>query len=700
MSCGMLAMIAAGIEVERYDAYEIDKYAVTASKHNFPEIEQHGDVFKADFTAYRGYDFLVGGSPCTYWSIAQRPDKRETVASGLGWELFSQYVRALHEAQPRMFIYENNKSMSKDIRASITETFGFEPICINSALVSAQNRQRLYWVGVRNEDGTYRKASIEQPADRGILLKDVLDSAFGIPSNDKSYAILASYTASIGDATQRRRNSQAAEPACEPRRLGYFRNGQGYRIYDTQAKSTALTAASSAFNGHGEFYAEPQEPLRVGTMPRESDGEVTNSRQYRIYSPDGKAVTQAAEAGGMGAKTGLYATQEKPKNDQRVYEVKDGMIEVNGKRYPIKLRDGRYIIRKLTVTECMRLQTVPEWYDFSCVSNTQAYKMLGNGWTVEVIAHLIRGAIAESEKSEIKEEAMKQFEIIMRTDTPELPAEIGNFEEVKGAIAEALQQYKTDTLVTADTVKDAEKTREHLRKVKDQIETYRKDAKAAYLEKFNRLESQCKELSGLIDVPITAIDGKIKEYEKSENAKKLTELQLFFDSIGVSSWLNLADVLNPKWKNKTATVAKLKDEIAAAVQQLETDYTELQKLYGESQLWTAINERFIATKNKSQTLIYAAQIERQHSEEHKRAEAIQKAREEQERAQAAENSICAEEAPQAAMTPAQPENATQATTAAPAQMIRGTFRVTGTRDQIKALAAFLKNNGIRYEVLK
>ena len=80
----------------------------------------------------------------------------------------------------------------------------------------------------------------------------------------------------------------------------------------------------------------------------------------------------------------------------KILSLFDGMIEVNGKRYPIKLRDGRYIIRKLTVTECMRLQTVPEWYDFSCVSNTQAYKMLGNGWTVEVIAHLIRGAIGSS----------------------------------------------------------------------------------------------------------------------------------------------------------------------------------------------------------------------------------------------------------------------------------------------------------------
>ena len=210
MSCGMIAMKLAGVPVDRYDAWEIDKYAVTASKHNFPEIIHHGDVFEADFTEYQGYDFLVGGSPCTYWSIAQSPDKRETTASGLGWDLFSQYVRALHEAQPRMFIYENNKSMSKDIRASITETFGFEPICINSALVSAQNRLRLYWVGVRNTDGTYRKASIEQPEDRGILLKDVLDSA--VAWRDKSHGLTASYSQSATDALARRRNTQVAEP--------------------------------------------------------------------------------------------------------------------------------------------------------------------------------------------------------------------------------------------------------------------------------------------------------------------------------------------------------------------------------------------------------------------------------------------------------------------------------------------------------
>lgn len=188
MSCGMLAFRRLGIEVERYVAYEIDKYAIQVSTHNFPMIEQRGDVFEADFTEFEGFDFVVGGSPCTYWSIAQTKN-RETEAHGIGWELFQQYVRAIREAKPKYFIYENNKSMSQAIREEITESFGFEPICINSALVSAQNRQRLYWVGIRNEDGTYRQAPIEQPEDRGILLKDVLD---GMVDRDKSRAIIGS----------------------------------------------------------------------------------------------------------------------------------------------------------------------------------------------------------------------------------------------------------------------------------------------------------------------------------------------------------------------------------------------------------------------------------------------------------------------------------------------------------------------------
>lgn len=309
-------------------------------------------------------------------------------------------------------------------------------------------------------------------------------------------------------------------------------------------------------------------------------------------------------------------------------------------------------------------------------------------------------AVLGSENNTEKEKSMTQFEIIMRTDTPELPAEIGNFEEVKAAISEALEQYSTDAVVTEETVKDAEKTRAHLRRVKDQVEQYRKDAKAAYLEKFNKLETQCKELSGMIEQPITAIDTKIKEFENAESEKKYSELETFFGSIGAPEWLRLDDVINPKWKNKTATLSKLRQEISEAVCKIEDDFAEIEKMYGASPLWTAISDKFKETKDKSKTLVYAAQIERQHSEEQKRAEAIQKAREEQARAEAAQNAISEPEAPQAVIQPEIVLNVSPAAETAAPRLIRGKFLVEGTKEQIKALAAFLKSNGIRYEVLK
>lgn len=121
---------------------------------------------------------LIGGSPCTYWSIAQTKS-RETEAEGMGWELFKNYVIARDKYQPDFFLYENNKSMAAAIRAQITEMLGFPPVLVNSSLVSAQSRQRLYWAGKRNHDGTYSQVTIEQPEDRGIILRDILES--GLP---------------------------------------------------------------------------------------------------------------------------------------------------------------------------------------------------------------------------------------------------------------------------------------------------------------------------------------------------------------------------------------------------------------------------------------------------------------------------------------------------------------------------------------
>ena len=162
--------------------------------------------------------------------------------------------------------------------------------------------------------------------------------------------------------------------------------------------------------------------------------------------------------------------------------------------------------------------------------------------------------------------------------------------------------------------------------------------------------------------------------------------------------------MNPKWKNKTATVDKLKGEITGAVQAMQADFADLESTYGESEMWIAISNRFFECKDKSKTLVYAAQLERQRSDEQKRAEAIQKARAEQAaaaaRAQNAQKAISGEEEPHAVTVPNEPQNATQRTTASDTEMISGMFRVTGTKEQIKALAAFLKNTGIRYEVIK
>lgn len=435
MACGYLAMIATGVHVDSYHAYEIDNYAIQTAQHNFPDIVECGDVFNADFTIYKGYDYLVGGSPCTYWSIAQSPDKRETTASGMGWELFSQYVRALKEAKPKYFIYENNKSMARDIYKSISETFGFEPIMINSALVSAQNRCRYYWVGRRTADGRYEKVSIEQPEDRGILLKDIVHAGENISGDSKSYCMTASYDGAIPSNTiERKQRTMIAESIGTAQRGRD--DGQHYEARE-DGKANALTTVNKD--------TLVSEPIRVFNMPNEN-GVQTQYQGTRVYNEWGKSITLKANGGGLGAKTGLYAMrikeatklgyvdiepntcvdlgQENSKTRRgrkmtdksncltttsdfyvyignvkhNVYEVKDGYIEIKGKRYPIKLKDGQYIIRKLTVEECKALQTVPEWYDFSCVSKTQAYKMLGNGWTIEVIAHLIRATLENEGK--------------------------------------------------------------------------------------------------------------------------------------------------------------------------------------------------------------------------------------------------------------------------------------------------------------
>ena len=426
IACGYLAMQKAGIHVDKYIAYEIDKYAIQTAMYNFPDIEEKGDVFNGNFSEYKGLiDYLIGGSPCVKWSIAKGTD-RETEPCGEGWDWFCQYTRALQEAEPKYFLYENNKSMSDEIRNSISNTFGFEPVCINSSLVSEQNRQRLYWLGRRNADGTYSRIDVEQPSDLGIMLRDILETKCELAQpiahgeNGKASCLTSSYYKgdTIEHALTKSKRTLCAEPVRElsekeinylfcdypERRLGFMnRPGQ-----DDKSKCVVANYYK------GVPYNVCAEPVRVGTFPMEN-GEISNSKQFRIYSDIGKSTTICGNGGGLGAKTGLYAipfdcrcfatpcdwneSGEPEKaisctngKTYTVYKVTNGMIRIKGKLYPVKLIDGFYIIRKLTVRECARLQTIPEWYIFPC-SETQSLRQIGNGWTISVIQWLLEATL-------------------------------------------------------------------------------------------------------------------------------------------------------------------------------------------------------------------------------------------------------------------------------------------------------------------
>lgn len=298
---------------------------------------------------------LIGGSPCTYWSIAQK-NHRETEPSGIGWELFKNYIIAKEKFKPDFFLYENNKSAAMLIKQKIREELkvwdgtllmedtGARYIEINSALVSAQNRQRFY---------VHNCGEVGQPKDRGILPKDILESACAIPINElksgKGRCVTAGYEkqgvkhimeSNYSGNPNKQTWDCVAEPVIFQTPRGYNAGGIKYN------KSPALTSNGSWENNNKVI--EPVDALKI---------------------------------------------------KKNIYEVKDGKIIIKGKEYPIKLKDGYYIIRKLTVTECARLQTMPDDY-CRAVSASQGYKGLGNGWTAEVIIHILQGALKDVPKDE------------------------------------------------------------------------------------------------------------------------------------------------------------------------------------------------------------------------------------------------------------------------------------------------------------
>lgn len=356
ISCGRLALERAGIPVEKYYASEIDKYAIQVAQKNYPDTIQVGDVTKLNYLELLDVDMVIGGSPCQDLSIAkQNRQGLRGERSGLFWK----YVEALEVIRPKWFLLENVASMRNEDRDAITETLRklypeTECIMINSALVSAQQRKRYYWTNWH----------VEQPQDKGILLKDILES--GVIDKEKCTCLTANIWKGNGAKPLEYMQKHQAKPyAYEPivpfvesklpdieKKFGelplMFNPYNKQKITDKAPTQTAQCGSQTNSSTVMMF-----EPVRIGHLAGLGKGQAN-----RIYSVRGKSVCLNANGGGGGAKTGLYK---------------------------VDLPDGDYIIRKLTPVECERLQTLPDNWTAG-VSNTQRYKAIGNGWTVDVIA--------------------------------------------------------------------------------------------------------------------------------------------------------------------------------------------------------------------------------------------------------------------------------------------------------------------------
>ncbi|NCU42550.1 MAG: DNA (cytosine-5-)-methyltransferase [Candidatus Moranbacteria bacterium] len=398
ISCARVALERIGVPVEAYYASEIDKYAIQISQKNYPDTIHIGSVLDINSKDYKDIDLLIGGSPCQDLSIAKK--NREGL-KGERSGLFYEYVRILNEVKPKFFILENVNSMPKEAKETITkELFGIEPVMINAALVSAQNRKRLFWVG-KLVGNTYVKVDVPLPEDKGILLRDILE-----PKVDERYFVKAKSntirTSGRGSGINDRHNWDTI-------RIGEIgKGGQGDRIYSPKGKSTALSALGGGRGAKTGLYL-------VGLI----DGK--NSQGKRVYSPEGKSTTLGAgsTAGGeSGRRTGLYAvaltkarTEEGkrirkemrnktgkdfgswkpehieyvPRNDEKANTITTGLSKEGFIQADMQ-------IRKLTPIECERLQGLKDGHTEG-VSNTQRYKALGNAFNVDVVSHILRNIL-------------------------------------------------------------------------------------------------------------------------------------------------------------------------------------------------------------------------------------------------------------------------------------------------------------------
>jgi len=418
MSCGQQALERAGIKVDNYFASEIDKYAIQVTMANYPNTIQLGSVVNVVGENLPKIDILIGGSPCQSFSFAGKrkgmstKDEQEILtlehylrlkSEGFEFEgqsyLFWEYMRLLNEVKPKYFLLEN-VMMGKKWEKILSEAIGVKPIMINSSLVSGQNRKRLYWtnIGLSN-DGLFGESisGIEQPIDKGILLKDILEEnvepkyflseKMNVWLERHSKKRGSKYKKTIGDRVESCLTvsgqcavNLSADFILEPKEIIQLNSSlesggkqpyQQNRVYDSEGISPALCANKSDL-------------LILG-------GDYRNDEGFR-WRENGKTGTLAArarndESCGQLVKTSIIATQIG--NSENFGNATSD----KGKDYTLRKAQPNGVIvnsniRRLTPVECERLQTVKDNYT-NHVSDSQRYKMLGNGWTVDVIVHIL-----------------------------------------------------------------------------------------------------------------------------------------------------------------------------------------------------------------------------------------------------------------------------------------------------------------------
>ena len=401
MSCGQIALDQLGIPVKNYFAAEIDKYAIQVAQANYPDTAHLGDVqniktsgthLMDEFDCGHKIDLLIGGSPCQGFSFAGKQLNFDDPRS----MLFFEYVRLLKALKPKYFLMENVK-MKKESMDIITEYLGVEPVEINSNLVSAQNRKRLYWTNIPM-DGL--------PDDKGILLKDILEPIDQIEDSyyysDKSIAYMERGNDKWQQAGDRRADRYTQTPETEKAFTitANFHKGVPYNYFDDASRVKGGRIVNRRLDEDGKRQDYDKDiPLQTMLELRTDDKSnclTTVQKDTVLADPLILQKGRGYNKGGLKAldgKTPTLSTSSWEHNNHLVYREKSKCVRSGGRgSYDRHEWDSvdKHHIRKLTVTECERLQTVPDGYT-DHVSKTQRYKMLGNGWTVDVIKHIFEG---------------------------------------------------------------------------------------------------------------------------------------------------------------------------------------------------------------------------------------------------------------------------------------------------------------------